>query len=391
MRPLVVFPNLRAVPRAGGRLVLTQKFVDGMTEYSKNWLGPVRLVVEPMEQESFNLDNIEIGPGDLPVSINVLRFDDPQIAELVRDCAIGYGGVDHRQNHLSRLFRRINIPFVYGTEYTLRTRLQIARAEVANPIRALWRAAWEIRQEWQQRAAIKFASGLQCNGTPTFDAYKDLTPSPFLFFDTRVTKALQISAADLEARLAGLGTPQRKLRLAFSGRFAAMKGADQTIEVARQLRDLGVSFELVLYGGGPQEQLIRKNIAKYRLEEQVSLAGVLEFKTQLVPLLRRTDIFVCCHPQGDPSCTYLETFACGVPIAGYANEAFTGILARADVGVSTPINRPDMLARSIATLAADVTHLAKISRKAVEFARDNDFESTFKRRIDHLHSLAKHT
>lgn len=39
-----------------------------------------------------------------------------------------------------------------------------------------------------------------------------------------------------------------------------------------------------------------------------------------------------CHRQGDPSCTYLETYACGMPIVGYNNQAHQGILASNNAG-----------------------------------------------------------
>ena len=44
--------------------------------------------------------------------------------------------------------------------------------------------------------------------------------------------------------------------------------------------------------------------------------GVVDFETELVPFTRQNaDIFLGCHRQSDPSCTYLEAMGCGVAVA----------------------------------------------------------------------------
>jgi hypothetical protein len=100
---------------------------------------------------------------------------------------------------------------------------------------------------------------------------------------------------------------------------------------------------------------------------------------------------VCCHRQGDPSCTYLETFACGVPIAGYANEAFLGLLARANVGESVAIDDVTGLASLIERIARPESLPAYElkCRAALALATEHTFEATFERRIEHLRTVAR--
>ena len=60
---------------------------------------------------------------------------------------------------------------------------------------------------------------------------------------------------------------------------------------------------------------MRMAFSRYELWGEVQFRGNLDFKHRLVPLLQNEiDLFVCPHVQGDPSCTYLETMACGVPL-----------------------------------------------------------------------------
>ncbi len=105
------------------------------------------------------------------------------------------------------------------------------------------------------------------------------------------------------------------------------------MDVAKKLRERKADFHLYICGDGESKPGISKRIRDEQLSGHVTLMGVLDFKSELLPFAKSSvDLFVCCHPQGDPSCTYLETMSCGVPIVGYANEAFEGLVrhSRAD-------------------------------------------------------------
>ena len=123
-----------------------------------------------------------------------------------------------------------------------------------------------------------------------------------------------------------------------------------------------------------------------------SFAGRLDFEKELLPFIlwqSDVDVFVCCHRQGDPSCTYLETMSCGVPIVGYANEAFAGFVARSGAGWTSPLNRPRALAAKIAQLAAHPEDIREHAFRSLAFAREHTFEETFAARIAHLRLLAR--
>jgi len=104
-----------------------------------------------------------------------------------------------------------------------------------------------------------------------------------------------------------------------------MKGADQLLEVARKLKQLKVKFEMFISGAGELEEMMHQQIVVNQFNDCVKMLGVPDFKTNFIPFVKQNiDLFVSCHPQGDHSCTYIETISAGVPIVGYANEAFLG-------------------------------------------------------------------
>jgi colanic acid/amylovoran biosynthesis glycosyltransferase len=388
---LAVVPSLtaRAVPNGG--VVLTKKFINGMRKYVEYWDGPVAAFMEPAHVPTSNLDEIEINPAKLPFTLKIVRFDDPNFGQLLAKHRLVLGSVSHRQNHLEALCRSSGLPCVYVAEFSLKTRLQVIRSEVTNPVISLRRQFWDFNQERRQRRAIRLSSGIQCNGTPTFEAYRLINPSPLLFFDTRVSEDMLVADSELTERAKAL-TQGSPLRLMFSGRLIAMKGADELVLVAAELRRLGVSFDMMICGGGVLEPKIRADIERHGLSECIKLTGILEFEKELVPLTKKwTDLFVCCHRTGDPSGTYLDVMGCGVPIVGYDNEAFRGMIRESSAGWLVPMNQPKQVAEKIAELNKDRAMLLDASKRAIEFARLHTFERTFKARIEHMKSCSAPT
>jgi glycosyltransferase involved in cell wall biosynthesis len=289
----------------------------------------------------------------------------------------------------SDVCRSAGVPCIYITEYSLKTRLEIVREHQPTVLHGWWRSSWERRKERSLTKAISISSGVQCNGTPTYQSYRSLTPRPMLFFDSRIEESMQARPEQVEDRWSTFQR-DRKLRLLFSGRLNLMKGVDHLPLVAAHLRKLGVPFEMSICGDGDLAPALRAAVEDLKLSDCVKFRGVLDFKTQLVPrVTQETDLFVCCHRQGDPSCTYLETMSCGVPIVGYANEALQGLVETSGVGWVSPLNRPTWLAEKIASIYSHPEELKAASLRSLAFARDHTFDKTFRRRIEHLDQVAE--
>jgi glycosyltransferase involved in cell wall biosynthesis len=236
---------------------------------------------------------------------------------------------------------------------------------------------------------VATAAGVLCNGLPTYASYRTLNDRCHAYFESRITEDLVIDEGALETRLAGMlaGGP---LRLAFSDRLIAAGGADDLPKLANELRRLGVPFSLSVFGAGSYEPAIRIAISRDDLAGQVQLKGVLPFETGLLPYLKESvDLFVCPHRLGGPSCSYLESLSCGVPIVGYANEAWGLLLSTADVGRSAPLDDWEGLARAISILHGNREKLARLSLQAWEFAKRHTFERSFAGRIEHLRRCAE--
>lgn len=395
-RVLGVLPNLLAIQRQSGRVVLERRFLSGMDEYAKYWDGELLAIMEPAPESELQTnqdrtlagDNVEVDPRELKFQLAVVDYRSKALKEQLARCTLALGGLQYRQVHLADWARSARVPLIYITEYTLQTRLQIIRANGGNPLRLARRVSWEVNQERLNRHAVKTADGIQCNGTPTFDAYRHLSPNPLLFFDGRMSPEQLVPEALLEARLAEL--PKRPtLRLVFAGRINKMKGVDQLVEVGRILTEMDVPYALDIYGGGVLAEEVRGTIEASGLGGQVHLKGHVPFAELMPKLQRDYDLFICCHPQGDPAMAYLEMLACGLPIIGYGNEALSGILARSNVGQTVPIHDNELLCRVVRDLVDNRQQIAEWSRTGLNFAKTHTFDRTFQRRIEHVEDVIR--
>jgi glycosyltransferase involved in cell wall biosynthesis len=140
-----------------------------------------------------------------------------------------------------------------------------------------------------------------------------------------------------------------------------------------------------IFGTGRLEDQIKAEIAASGLEQLVSFNGVLDFETELVPFMRSNcDIYLSCHRQSDPSCTFLETMGCGLAVVGYANEMWSNLNKASGAGWTVPMASVPLLARTIAEADKHRAPLADRMRKARQFAAEHCFEVEFSKRVQHL-------
>ena len=180
-----------------------------------------------------------------------------------------------------------------------------------------------------------------------------------------------------------------RLTLVHSGRLEPLKGAQDLVPIAGMLAQRGVDFVLHVFGQGSLTDEMRAQVARMDLSDRVILHGTVDFAGELVPFVRgNADLFLSCHRQSDPSCTYLETLGCGVPVAGYANRMWSPMRERSRAGWTVPMGRMAEMAGLIAALDADRESIVAASAAARDFAAAHLFEAEFARRIAHMREIA---
>ncbi len=369
------------------RVVLDVKFVEGLKAHMDYWPGEMNCILR--KGATHIPFGREVNLMDLPVGLSLLEPAGRLTADMVRSHDIVLcSGDSHLDWGIEDLLSGTGAKLVYSVEYTLETRLRIAWLERMRSLpRKVRSSLWILRQERLRQRGFRRSHGLQANGYPAYRAYGPLSPSAMLYLDTRMKPEMFASRKEMEERSARLkrGEP---LRLIHSGRLEPMKGAQDLVPVAERLRDVGLDFTLDIYGAGSLKDEIDRKIREQRLERQVLLHDPVDFESELVPIGRtRADIFLSCHRQSDPSCTYIESMGCGLPVLGYRNRMLAGLLEAADVGWAVPLGDASALARKVVELDERRDEIVRRAEQALAFSSAHDFHGEFKKRMEHLASF----
>ncbi|TGD66455.1 glycosyltransferase [Tabrizicola sp. WMC-M-20] len=372
MAHLLMLAPAPVIRLKGGRLRLDVKYVEGMRAHGALWDGAMSAVVwEGAGAVPFGAD---YAPEDLGFDLTVLpagALVPVAGADLIAAPADMAGVLALAGGP---------VPVVFVVEYTIGTRLRIVALDRDRGLlRKGWSALWNLAVEARRRAAFRRAAGVQCNGYPAFDAYACHNARTMLYLDGRMRTAMMATPQEMAARTAHCGP----LRLLHSGRLEPMKGAQDLVPVARGLVARGVDFTLDVFGAGALEAELRAGAEG--LGGRLRLHDPVDFETVLVPWMRgNADLFLSCHRQADPSCTYLESLGCGVPVLGYANEMWGRIAGESGGGWAVPLGDRRALVERIVQLAGRREAVTAAARSGLAFAQGHGFEAEFARRMAHF-------
>lgn len=384
MPRLIMVAPAPVIEKPGGLVTLDKKFVEGMRLHCEHWPGPFSCILRRgNEAMPFGAD---FRRADLCFDLKLIDAKAPLSAEMfANQDIVVLSGDSHLELLPPRLIQSLQAKVVYVVEYTLRTRLQTAALDRGRPaLKRLYSKLWLFLQEIRRKRAFRAAAGLQANGYPADMAYGPLNENHLLYLDNRMTTELFATDEEMQRRRARLasGAP---IRLIHSGRLEPMKGAQDLVPVALMLARAGMDFTLDIYGSGSLHDEIAAGIVQHGLSERVRLHAPVDFERELVPISRsQADIFLSCHRQSDPSCTYIESMGCGLPIAGYENLMWATLLKRSEAGWSAPMSDPEALAAQILALASRREEISDRAEKGLSFARQHEFEATFQSRMRQL-------
>ena len=375
------------VIETGDRLRLDVKFVEGMRVQQALWSN--RITVALRRGATGVPFGRDYDRSELPFDLVLIDPDEELTARHMAGFDLIYaGGDDFRclslTDHLTP-----GQKIVYVIEYTPETRMQILSLDRSRGMLGRLKGGlWLRQQEKRRERAFRAAVALQANGYPAYDTYAPMCADTLLYLDGRMTPELFATEAEMTAREAWRAA-DGPLRLIFSGRLEPMKGAQDLLPVAQRLIDRGVDFTLDVFGTGALESEIAAGVQRLKEPGRVRLHGAIDFETELVPFTRtQADIFVGCHRQSDPSCTYIEAMGCGVAVASYDNRMWERLNGEAKAGWATPLGDPKALADRIADLARDPGAVNLASRNALAFSQAHGFLPEFRSRMEHLARIA---
>lgn len=371
-----------------GGMRVDRKFHDGMLNYVSHIRAPIT-TVHPLAQPGESvMDPVELRVDELPYQVLGLRVDHRSVPDEASQNALhgliqasqvvvgyGYGSSKMALAHRKRM--------IVCLEYDLQTQLIVSRSWAKTPWRG-WVNMASCYRDWRRDMvpAMRHAWEVHCNGFPIYHAAAPFNAKRLLYFDSRMAGPMVMSPESLETRLQSLDGA-RPVRMMFSGRYERMKGALDAVQAAAACLERGLNVEMDTYGQGSQAAAMRAVAAQSN--GRIRVHDAIPFP-DLVKKTHAADLFLCCHIQSDPSCTYLESMGAGLPIVGYANRMWTSMAELSRAGVVTPVNTPGAVADAVQAMLGTPTALADASRRARQFASEHAFETEFRRRTDAINA-----
>jgi glycosyltransferase involved in cell wall biosynthesis len=297
---------------------------------------------------------LRVGVPSLPGVVEALaegRYD------LVHVCAPGPGGIAG-----AAVARLLGLPLV-GSYHTELAAYAAIRAQDAPDALAGVRPA-EIERMVE-------------GGLSAFYGACDLVLSPSAATDARLA-TLGVEAVGRWDRGVDLGrfSPELRtrgddgrIRVLYAGRLSREKGVDLLASAFLAARARDPRLELVLAGGGPEEDALRA-----RLRGAATFLGWLDGEA-LARAYADADLFLFCSRTDTFGQVVLEAQASGVPVVAVNAGGPAELIADGRTGVLCPASCSD-LAAAVAGLAAAPRARARLARAGPAAARERSWEAS---------------
>ena len=263
---------------------------------------------------------------------------------------------------------------------TASSRLRTSRTETQAADGLISRSPGQGRRDSRRRSVRgvgRPALGIQCNGYPAFERFGSQSPSPLLFFDTRLT-ADHVRLA----RAAGGTTPAVPSDCVSRDGSSTRRG--------HSTRSLPLSACTASGSTAPSTSSAsaRSSRSSATAGSHVRFMEGMDFAQGWTTYVRdEVDLMVLPHTQGDPSGTYLEAAGCGVPIVGFDNVALDSLVRRHGIGSTAALRDDVALAQAAGTYST--TRAVGLARdNGLRFMEEHCFERESDRRVEHLAGLS---
>jgi colanic acid/amylovoran biosynthesis glycosyltransferase len=380
---MITMVHLNEVEQSGQLVSLDRKFHDGMCQFARRLDVPLVSVNPAALPGAKIMDRVKIERSQLPYQLLVVQRKNGRLekasklaladvvarSSLVVGLGSGMGAFKYARTHGKK--------YISLFENDLWNEIHIKKVSNVGMPRLAWAALCSaVNYLTDTVPAMKGAYEVHCNGYPAFDSAARIAKRRLFFLDSRMDADLIISEDRMEDRLKSL--PSRPIQLIFSGRFEPMKGPIEAMIAAKQCRESGMNVEMDCYGSGSlvaEMKCIANDAGSWlRVHDAVPFPVLIEQS-------KNADVFICCHLQSDPSCTYLEAMGCGLPIVGYPNRMWNGMVKDSSAGVVAEHQTTDSLTAALSGFLKSPERLATATRNARLFALNHSFSMEFEKRV----------
>lgn len=163
--------------------------------------------------------------------------------------------------------------------------------------------------------------------------------------------------------------PIDKIRLVNVGSYQVKKNHAFFIDLAIELKNKGVNFEINLIGHGTEFEAIKNKIAEFQLEEYVFLRGL---QSNVQEWYQQSDLYIHAATYEPFGLVFLEAMAAGLPAITLDGKGNRDIIENDKNGFLFDEQDAGKFADKIIEYTSDNEKYAQISRYAQEYAKQFD-------------------
>ena len=156
------------------------------------------------------------------------------------------------------------------------------------------------------------------------------------------------------------------------GKLLINKGFDRVVNIISRLVKDGLHVHLYILGSGPEENNLKEQINKLKLEKHVTLLG---YQLNPYKYLNKMDLFVCASYAEGFSTAATEALILGIPVCTVKVSGMKEMLGNDEYGIITE-NNDDALYEGLYKLVSNPELLGHYRVKASERGKDFKTEET---------------
>lgn len=151
--------------------------------------------------------------------------------------------------------------------------------------------------------------------------------------------------------------------LVYVGRLGKEKNLEEIISNLSDYKNY--PFQLVIVGGGPDEEDIKDQVKKYNLEDKVIFTGMVP-QAEIVSYYSLGDIFVSASQSETQGLTFIEALCAGVPLLCKEDQSLVGVVEEGKNGYT--FKTKEEFTRYLDSLLSDKEKLDEMKKYAKEDA-----------------------
>jgi glycosyltransferase involved in cell wall biosynthesis len=179
-----------------------------------------------------------------------------------------------------------------------------------------------------------------------------------------------------ENKLIDLKPPIRLLNI---GSFVIKKNQKLLIEIAKVLTEKGVNFSVHFLGDGETKETIQLMTKEAKLENSIHFHGNVD---NVEEFLWQSDLYVHTALYEPLGLVILEAMAAGVPVISLDGRGNRDIVVNGENGFLIMEQDAQKFANRIIALINNKEEYSRISKNAVEYAKNHDIKQYIKNLID---------